>query len=119
MMVTQDKLNELLKEGEVIVSFTKKDGSVRKMVCTKNHLLIPSNVLHEQAEEPLKPKKQIKQNPDQVRVFDIEKQAWRSFNYSTVIDVDIPELQSADPGSKAIGGIVLVAFVLYLLTLIP
>lgn len=118
-MVTQDKLNELLQEGEVTVLFTKKDGSTRSMVCTKNHLLIPSNMLHEQSEDVLTPKKQIKQNPNQVRVFDLEKQAWRSFNYSTVIDVDIPELRSADPGSKAIGGIVLVAFVLYLLTLIP
>lgn len=117
-MVTQDKLNELLKEGEVIVTFTKKDGSTRTMVCTKNHLLIPSDMLHEQSDDPLHPKKQIKQNPNQVRVFDVEKQGWRSFNYSSVTEVELPGLTGVDPGTKALGGILAVAFVLYVLTLL-
>ena len=84
-MVTQDKLKELLQEGEVTVTFTKKDGTTRVMKCTQNLALIPTDKQPKTVEGTL-PKK----STDNVKVYDLETEAWRSFNYSTVTAVDFP-----------------------------
>jgi len=109
-MVTQDKLIELLKEGEVVVSFTKKDGTTRVMTCTKNKDLMTFKV-----SEPTDKKTTRKENPNQIRVYDLTEQAWRSFNYDTVFDVQIPNATGVDPVTKAIGGVVVAAAILSLL----
>ena len=66
---------ELIK-GVVDVTFTKKDGSVRKMSCTlKPGIVVPYE------------KKTDKTKPvpiDICPVFDTEKQEWRSFNYDAI-----------------------------------
>lgn len=72
--------NELLKKlsSEVVtVTFIKKDGTERVMRCTKNLNLIPT-------EHQPKGESSVEAKEDNVRVFDIEKQGWRSFNYSTL-----------------------------------
>lgn len=122
-MVTQDKLIEFLKEGKVTVTFTKKDGTPRVMNCTLNKDLLLVHAPVATQEESTKPTR--KQNPNQVRVYDLDAHAWRSFNYSTLTEVSLPtvvniytgaESQTLDPASKTIGGILVLATIVYLLS---
>lgn len=63
---------EMLHEGPCEVAFVKANGEQRVMKCTLKNSLIP---------EDKKPSgKQKKHNENQVRVFDLEKNEWRSFN---------------------------------------
>ena len=73
-------LLELLHEQELTVEFTKKDGSTRKMKCTLMADKLPERVIVEGAEE--KPKKAP--NLEIIKVWDLEKKAWRSFRVETV-----------------------------------
>jgi hypothetical protein len=61
----------------VLVSFTKQDGSERDMLCTLIEAKIPED------QRPKGEKETIK-NDDAIRVFDIEKQGWRSFRWDTI-----------------------------------
>lgn len=73
--------NELLKklsEGVVNVTFTKKDGTERAMACTRSTTLIPKS-FHPKGETV--EEQEIK---DVIPVFDVEKQGWRSFNFTTL-----------------------------------
>ncbi len=69
---------------EVNVIFTKVDGTERTMRCT----LVPAK-LPVIVEDPEKPKKERKQNPDVLPVFDLDKNEWRSFRWSSVKSYDI------------------------------
>ncbi len=73
-------LETLLKENIVIVNFTKTDGSLREMECTldKNHLPHVES-LHESEV------KKRKLSDEVIRVFDLQKQEWRSFRKDRVI----------------------------------
>lgn len=62
---------------EVMVEFTKKDGTVRNMLCTRDSQLIP-------AEHTPSAESKVKENPDVIRVFDLQKQGWRSFRIDSV-----------------------------------
>lgn len=70
---------ELLKE-KAVVTFIKKDGSERRMICTKNMNLIAEE-FHPKGTGRAK-------NPETVSVWDIEKEAWRSFNKASVISIE-------------------------------
>jgi hypothetical protein len=60
----------------VTVSFTKKDGTDRDMLCTLIESKIP---------EDMKPKTEgTKASDSTLRVFDLEKQGWRSFQWDTI-----------------------------------
>ena len=62
-----------LEESIVEVTFTKKDGTEREMLCTLSE------------EAPVYEKKtERKANPDTCFVFDVEKKEWRSFRYDSV-----------------------------------
>lgn len=79
--IDRDWLLELLRAGEVKVTFTKTDGTEREMVCTlKEGVVVP----YEKKTERVK-----KVNDDVVPVWDIEEQAWRSFKLSTVIGINV------------------------------
>jgi hypothetical protein len=80
-MITREELIKKLHGIEVIVDFTKKDGAARTMKCTLNLDMIASD------KQP-KGEKTIVDNGDTIRVFDLEKNDWRSFNYSTVTDIN-------------------------------
>lgn len=93
-------LTNSLYEGYVRVTFTKKDGSERVMVCTKQLGLIPEekhpkpksqeSVIHEDFEiEDSSPR-----DPQLITVFDVEKQDWRSFRYTTVKNVEVTDRAS-------------------------
>jgi hypothetical protein len=73
-------MREYLSESKVAVTFTKKDGSERRMVCTKMIDLIPTDKL---------PKGTGTQSTgDAVAAFDLEKQEWRSFNTSSIKHIE-------------------------------
>jgi hypothetical protein len=86
--MTKEELVEKLKEGEVVVTFKKKDGTERVMKCTKSFTLIPEEN-HPKAENST-PKVDENGNPiisDLITVWDVEKSGWRSFDYKTLIRV--------------------------------
>jgi hypothetical protein len=81
----------LLNNSEISVTFTKADGTDREMLCTLDHSRIPVSpakpmVLTTSTEsvdgivrESKKPRKEP--DPHSIRVFDLEKQEWRSFRF--------------------------------------
>ena len=75
----------LLQNSEVTVTFTKADGTDRDMLCTLDHSRIPVSVVKPVqsvdgiVRESRKPKKEP--DPHSIRVFDLEKQEWRSFRF--------------------------------------
>lgn len=69
-----EQLLELLKTERVLVTFTKADGSQRDMVCTQRQDLIDS-LTFSRAQGP----------EGIVCVWDLEKEAWRSFKKDRVI----------------------------------
>jgi len=81
--VFRDWLKSHLKMGEVVVEFLKKDGSVRKMTCTLQENLIPTNLFAKKAEDA--PKRAVPQ--ESIAVVDLEKKEWRSFRYDAIRSV--------------------------------
>jgi hypothetical protein len=75
------ELLEALVTGPVMVKFRKKDGTIRDMHCTLNPTYIDEGNTPKSDAKPSWPEYII-------RVFDIEKMAWRSFDLDTVIEVD-------------------------------
>ena len=74
---SKKKVDDYFKTGkDVKVVFMKKDGSLRTMVCTTNLAKIPA-VSH--------PKGERTPNEETKAVWDLEKGAWRSFRYDSVI----------------------------------
>lgn len=73
-----DELRKLLQTDIVTVTFTKKDGSLREMICTTisdylpeisgNNASIPSDTL--------------------VTVWDLEQAAWRSFKFDSIKSIE-------------------------------
>jgi hypothetical protein len=63
--------------GEVCVTFTKGDGTERVLKCTLVESRIPEN------KRP-KEKKDTTSSTEAIRVFDLEKQDWRSFRWDSV-----------------------------------
>lgn len=69
-----NKLLEMLQNERVLVTFTKRDGSQRDMLCTQRQDLIESKTYSRS------------QGPEGiVCVWDLEKEAWRSFKSDSVI----------------------------------
>ena len=65
-----------LKSQVINISFEKKDGTIRDMSCTLMESKIP---------DEKKPKtSNSKQNPAVLPVFDVEKDAWRSFRWDSI-----------------------------------
>ena len=74
----KSKLLESLSEGRVTVLFTKKNGTDRTMICTRNIDMI---------DEEYHPKGIMIESDNNIRAFDLEKNGWRSFNFDTVKEV--------------------------------
>lgn len=75
--------NEYLSDNAITVRFTKKDGTERSMFCTRNLGLIP---------EEHQPKTNIETSKtDNVRVYDLVINEWRSFNISAINHIDWTE----------------------------
>ena len=78
--VIRDWVRSLLQKGPITVTFVKADGTVRDMKCTLDWQHIPAD-----KQPKLVSVQEAKQRkePDvhSLRVFDIEKQEWRSFRF--------------------------------------
>lgn len=68
-----NELKQLLKDGAVKVIFTKKDGSLREMLCTTS-----DKYLSFESESTSKPSDTI------ITVWDMEKEAWRAFRVDSI-----------------------------------
>jgi len=78
-MYSKSQMKKKLHEKPCYVVFTKVNGEERTMVCTLNEELIPKAAM---------PKNVMTPNPDTdiVRVYDLEKEAWRSFHMRSVTE---------------------------------
>ena len=64
---------------DLLVTFVKSDGTERTMRCTTSEDIIPSDLL---------PKETGRATSDETcRVFDTEKQQWRSFRWDSITAV--------------------------------
>ena len=78
----------LLTNSEISVTFTKADGTDREMLCTLDHSRIPVSVAKPisttaPVDGIVRESKKLKKEPDphSIRVYDLEKQEWRSFRF--------------------------------------
>ena len=76
-----DSLKEELRKGTLEVKFTKVDGEERTMICTLREDLIPVVT----ASETKRLNHQL--SDEVVRVYDLEKEAWRSFRIDSIKSV--------------------------------
>lgn len=74
-----EELRKLLTTDVATVTFTKKDGSKREMICTT----LPEYLPGQEASVT-----DYKLDPDIVTVWDLENDAWRSFKFSTVKSIE-------------------------------
>lgn len=75
------RVKEILRERELIITFTKKDGTERVMRCT----LDPNKLPAQEIKEDTTPRKQ---SDATMSVFDLDAQGWRSFTKKSVSCVD-------------------------------
>jgi len=86
--ILQSKIDitNLLQENVLSVVFLKKDGSERVMECTLKADLLP---VHETNTDL--PTQTRAENPDVIRVYDLENSGWRSFRTDSVLAFMIRE----------------------------
>ena len=81
MMWTKNDLSELLRNGKLEVSFIKKDGTGRVMMCSLEEKYLPP--MMEDTETA------TKDNPDVLAVWDIDNNGWRSFRINSIVSVKV------------------------------
>jgi hypothetical protein len=74
----------MLSVTEAKVTFTKVDGTERVMKCTLETSKLPPVVVKEDA----KPRKES-DSTKALRVFDVEKQEWRSFTIKNIKRIEL------------------------------
>jgi hypothetical protein len=77
-MVNRDEMLAALRAGECKVTFTKKDGTERDMLCT-----LKMDAINEQY-HPKGGDQGDNPNLDIIKVFDTENAGWRSFRVDSV-----------------------------------
>lgn len=82
--IIRDWVRSLLQTSTITVTFVKADGTDREMLCTLDHSQIPETPVKIKSvdgivRESAKPRKEP--DPHSIRVFDVEKQEWRSFRF--------------------------------------
>ena len=85
-VIIREWIKSLLQKSSITVTFVKADGTDREMLCTLNWDNIPSTAITSSSspvdgivKESKKPRKEP--DPHSLRVFDVEKQEWRSFRF--------------------------------------
>lgn len=84
-----DFVKRTLREGTCRVIFMKRDGTLREMTCTTNTDLIPEE------HRPTGIKPTVGDFQATYRVYDLEKEAWRSFRYDSITTFAPPEESEA------------------------
>jgi hypothetical protein len=82
-MFNKQDLQTLLRKHVVIINFRKKDKTERVMKCTLLSDLVP---IYEKKTERTRP-----ENEGALAVWDLEKEAFRSFKIDSVIDYHVVE----------------------------
>lgn len=89
--MNRDEIMMALLMGQVNLSFTKQDGSIRIMEATLSPRLMPEFATV-QMQKPAPTNQRKKKNapdPDNsVKVWDCEKLSWRSFRIDTLLSFD-------------------------------
>jgi hypothetical protein len=82
-----DRLKTIMREQEIKITFTKKDGTERVMRCTLDPNKLP---VHEtNTDNPIDfPETKRKASTETMAVFDLDVQGWRSFTKKSVKCVD-------------------------------
>lgn len=79
--------------GPTTITFTKKDGTERVMLCTTKAELVPDPIPaphFTNTDNPIdfpEPKKEKKVNEDVCPVYDLESKHWKSFRWDSVKSV--------------------------------
>lgn len=74
----REKYLEALRESVATVVFTKANGETRTMRCTLNMGMIPTEMV------PNTDGNVKKVNEEVIKVYDLDKEAWRSFRVDSV-----------------------------------
>ena len=84
-MIDRNLLLEQLHNRIVVVTFTKSDGSERRMRAT----LLTEYLPEKPPIDPSSPVKPVRvAPPNQIRVWDVDANGWRSFNLETVLNME-------------------------------
>ena len=81
--LAKPELRTALKNGKVEVTFRKASGEKRVMLCTQNFELIPEE------KHPGSSGRIGRNDPHLFKVYDLEKDDWRSFREETVINYEV------------------------------
>ena len=81
-MTKRETLVNGLKKDVLTINFTKVNGEERVMNCTLNETLLPEAITSDSEK---------KENLDVIAVWDIDKDAWRSFRVDSVNSIKIVE----------------------------
>jgi S-adenosylhomocysteine hydrolase len=73
----REALKALVSTNHAEVTFVKKDGTDRTMICTTKSSSIPED------KQPVS-ESTLKENTDILRVYDLENEGWRSFRVESV-----------------------------------
>jgi hypothetical protein len=87
-MNKREMIKDALRTSILVVEFVKADGETRQMRCTLRSDLVPVTPIVEG-------KNPKKENPDVQAVWDLGKNAWRSFRFDSINEVVVEESAAA------------------------
>lgn len=82
-MLYKNDLKEHLSKAIAEITFTKTDGSIRKMRCTLMSDYLPQKQVDENVRHVPR-----RENDGVLAVWDIDNQDWRSFRLDSVTDIN-------------------------------
>lgn len=98
--IIRDWIRLLLQKTAARIDFIKSDGTVRQMRCTLDHDQIPVSIVKPvpatkssasttiaESIESVKPRKQP--SDETLRVYDLDKQEWRSFRFDRLQNITV------------------------------
>jgi len=83
--ITKEQLMENLNNSEMVITFTKKDGSERVMRCTRAFDSIPEEKRPKTTNDLVE--KSTPSNVDLIMVWDLDREGWRSFDYRKILNI--------------------------------
>lgn len=90
-LISRDLLVEILRQNEIQVTFEKKDGTIREMVCTLKKEILEKMIPDFGKEvEDDKPKRVKTPNLEVISVFETTEKAWKSFRFDSLISIGLP-----------------------------
>jgi len=81
MTEDNEAFRKLFANNIINLSFMKKDGTKRNMRCTLINDYLPNQMDIKEEE--------TKKNPDVLAVWDLDKNAWRSFRLDSIISYSV------------------------------